>query len=121
MVAASQAPNFEATLRESRAEDSIVAPTEGSEQATIVPSEAGNTEADEAQFQWVEENYNGFDWARFPLHCKPPTTLSSRASWIYGYGYRLALRSNVSEITWVCHYCYKHKFTLLGRGVHKVN
>jgi hypothetical protein len=27
------------------------------------------------------------------------------------------LRSNVARITWVYHYCYKHKYTTTGRGV----
>ncbi|KAG9381484.1 Dimer-Tnp-hAT domain containing protein [Pyrenophora tritici-repentis] len=24
-------------------------------------------------------------------------------------------------ITWICHYCYKHKFTTVGRGIHDVS
>jgi hypothetical protein len=40
IVAASQAPNFEATLRESRAKDTIIARTEGSEKATVAASKA---------------------------------------------------------------------------------
>lgn len=120
IVAASQAPNFEATLRESRATDTIVAPTEGSEQATVAASGATD-EGIENGFEWVDDNYEGFDWSRFPRHCKPPTTLSNRASWIYDHGYRIALRSNVLKLTWICHYCYKHKFTTFGRGVHDVS
>jgi hypothetical protein len=120
IVAASQAPNFKATLRESRTEDTIVAPTEGSEQATVAASEATH-EGIENGFEWVDDNNKGFDWSRFPRHCKPPTTLSNRASWIYNHGYRIALRSNVLKLTWICHYCYKHKFTTFGRGVHDVS
>jgi hypothetical protein len=118
LMISSQAPNFEATIRESRPEAEIVAPTEGSEQATVAASAAGNTVADEASFRWVEDNYEGFNWSRYPKHCVPATTLSPRASWIYAHGYRIALRSNISKITWICYYCYKHKFTLTGRGVH---
>jgi hypothetical protein len=120
IVAASQALNFEATLRESRAKDTIVAPTEGSEQATVAASEATNRDIENG-FKWVDNNYEGFDWSCFPKHCKPPTTLSNRASWIYDHGYRIALRSNVLKLTWICHYCYKHKFTTFGRGVHDVS
>ena len=58
MMIASQAPNFEATIRESRPEAEIVAPTE---QATVAASATGNTIADEASFRWVEDNYGGFD------------------------------------------------------------
>ncbi|KAI1507331.1 hypothetical protein Ptr86124_000997 [Pyrenophora tritici-repentis] len=103
LVAAPQAPNFEATLRESRAEETIIPPPKGSEHATVAASGA----ASEA--------------SRYPKHCKPPTSLSNRASWVYSHGYRIALRSNVAKVTWICHYCYKHKFTTVGRGIHNVS
>ena len=120
LVAASQAPNFEATLRDSRAESSIIRPTEGSEKATVTTSESGGESA-YAGFVWREDHYDGFDWKRYPKYCVPPTTLSNRASWIYNHGYRIALRSNPSKVTWICHYCYKHKFDIAGRGVHDVS
>jgi hypothetical protein len=41
-VAVLQAPNFEATLQESRAKDTIITPTEGSEQATVAASKTTN-------------------------------------------------------------------------------
>jgi len=72
--------NFEATICESRLEAEIVAPTEGSEQATVVALAAGSTVADEASFRWVGDNYEGFNWSRYPKHCVPATTLSPRAS-----------------------------------------
>ncbi|KAG9375954.1 Dimer-Tnp-hAT domain containing protein [Pyrenophora tritici-repentis] len=25
------------------------------------------------------------------------------------------------KVTWICHYCYKHKFTTVGRGIHDVS
>ncbi|KAI1678180.1 hypothetical protein KJE20_11788 [Pyrenophora tritici-repentis] len=102
LVAAPQAPNFEATLRESRAEETIIPPPEGSEHATVAASGAASEAVDE-----------GFVW--------PPTSLSNRASWVYSHGYRIALRSNVAKVTWICHYCYKHKFTTVGRGIHNVS
>ncbi|KAF1936116.1 hypothetical protein EJ02DRAFT_459812 [Clathrospora elynae] len=116
LVASSQAPNFEATIQASRAEATILPPNKGSEQATIATSAAGG-EAIDTGFVWVEDNYKGFDWSCYPNHCKPPTTLSSQASWVYNYGYRIALHSNLSKILWICHYCYRHKYTILGRGV----
>ncbi|KAG9375515.1 hypothetical protein A1F94_013919, partial [Pyrenophora tritici-repentis] len=79
----------------SRAEETIIPPPEGSEHATVAASGA----ASEA----------------------PPTSLSNRASWVYSHGYRIALRSNVAKVTWICHYCYKHKFTTVGRGIHDVS
>ncbi|KAI1515892.1 Retrotran-gag-2 domain containing protein [Pyrenophora tritici-repentis] len=100
LVAAPQAPNFEATLRESRAEETIIPPPKGSEHATVAASGAASEAVDK-----------GF----------PPTSLSNRASWVYSHGYRIALRSNVAKVTWICHYCYKHKFTTVGRGIHNVS
>jgi type IV secretory pathway VirB10-like protein len=76
LVNVSQAPNFEATIQELRAEDTIFPPTEGSEQATAA-SEAGNTAADEANFRWAEDNYNGFNWDHY---CYDPLPASPRAS-----------------------------------------
>ncbi|KAI2487147.1 hypothetical protein Ptr902_01280 [Pyrenophora tritici-repentis] len=98
LVAAPQAPNFEATLRESRAEETIIPPPEGSEHATVAASGAASEAVDEG-FVWVEDKYDGFNWSRYPKHCKPPTSLSNRASWVYSYGYRIALRSNVAKVT----------------------
>ncbi|KAF7451186.1 hypothetical protein A1F99_029630 [Pyrenophora tritici-repentis] len=120
LVAAPQAPNFEATLRESRAEETIIPPPEGSEHATVAASGAASEAVDEG-FVWVEDKYDGFNWSRYPKHCKPPTSLSNRASWVYSHSYRIALRSNVAKVTWICHYCYKHKFTTVGRGIHDVS
>ena len=117
LVAASQAPNFEATLRESRTEAFIIRPTEGSELATVAASETAGSEGVDTGFVWVEDNYEGFDWSRYPKHCKPPTTLSNRSSWVYNHGYRIALRSDLAKLSWVCHYCYRHKYTILGRRV----
>ncbi|KAF1937966.1 hypothetical protein EJ02DRAFT_458274 [Clathrospora elynae] len=48
LVAALQAPNFEATLRQLRAEDTILPPVEGSEQGTIAASEAAEDAAEDA-------------------------------------------------------------------------
>ncbi|KAG9380910.1 Dimer-Tnp-hAT domain containing protein [Pyrenophora tritici-repentis] len=107
-------------LRESRAEETIIPPPEGSEHATVAASGAASEAVDEG-FVWVEDKYDGFNWSRYPKHCKPPTSLSNRASWVYSHGYRIALRSNVAKVTWICHYCYKHKFTTVGRGIHDVS
>ncbi|KAG9386663.1 hypothetical protein A1F94_003413 [Pyrenophora tritici-repentis] len=92
-------------LRESRAEETIIPPPEGSEHATVAASGAASEAVDEG-FVWVEDKYDGFNWSRYPKHCKPPTSLSNRASWVYSHGYRIALRSN---------------FTTVGRGIHDVS
>ncbi|KAI0604067.1 hypothetical protein TUN205_11686, partial [Pyrenophora tritici-repentis] len=47
LVAAPQAPNFEATLRESRAEETIIPPPKGSEHATVAALGAASEAVDE--------------------------------------------------------------------------
>ncbi|KAI1527021.1 hypothetical protein PtrSN002B_011541 [Pyrenophora tritici-repentis] len=66
---------FESRLRESQPEDAIVAPAEGSEQATLAPSsEAADDAVDEAFDAHLEDNYDGIDWGRLKLYTKPITT-----------------------------------------------
>ena len=57
VVEASQVSSFEAQLRESRLEESINPPTEGSEEATIAASESNNTALDED----FEDNLDGIN------------------------------------------------------------
>ncbi|KAG9376251.1 hypothetical protein A1F94_012798 [Pyrenophora tritici-repentis] len=60
---------FESRLRESQPEDAIVAPAEGSEQATLAPSsEAADDAVDEAFDAHLEDNYDGIDWGRLKLY-----------------------------------------------------
>jgi hypothetical protein len=62
-------------LRESQPEDAIVAPAEGSEQATLAPSsEAADDAVDKAFDAYLEDNYDGIDWGRLKLYTKPITT-----------------------------------------------
>ena len=66
LVESSQAPNFESQLRESQAEDAIVAPIEGSEAATAASSAAAKTAMDEGFDAHLEDDFKGIDWARLP-------------------------------------------------------
>jgi hypothetical protein len=63
-VSESQAPTFKARIRESRAEDSIVAPPEGSEHATAAAAEAPKDNKDkevEAFDAHLIDKYDGID------------------------------------------------------------
>jgi hypothetical protein len=63
----SQAPTFEARIRESRAKDFIVASPEGSEHATAAASEApedDENEEIEAFDAHLTDKYDGIDWSR---------------------------------------------------------
>ena len=65
LASASQAPTFEARVRESRTEDTIVAPAEGSEQATAAASGAPPEEEEDKEIKAFDahlmDNYNGMD------------------------------------------------------------
>ncbi|KAG9384305.1 Dimer-Tnp-hAT domain containing protein [Pyrenophora tritici-repentis] len=109
LVAAPQAPNFEATLRESRAEETIIPPPEGSEHATVAASGAASEAVDE-----------GFVWslpkALQAAHITFEPSKLGIQPWL---SHRLAQQRR--KVTWICHYCYKHKFTTVGRGIHDVS
>jgi hypothetical protein len=94
-------------LRESQPEDSIVAPTEGSEQATVASSEAALEAEDDETFEafdaHLEDSFDGLEWSRLPKYMKPVTTYQQRKSWVYRHGYRVALRKLLSRVYWVCH------------------
>ena len=65
LASASQAPTFEARVRESRAKEAIVAPpAEGSEHATAAASRVAEDEEDEeveAFDAYLIDNYDGID------------------------------------------------------------
>jgi hypothetical protein len=62
LVEASQATDFESQLRESQAEDAIIAPEEGSEEATVASSQDAPEElADKGFDVHLEDNFNGID------------------------------------------------------------
>jgi hypothetical protein len=121
LVSASQAPSFEAHVRESRPKDSIVAPPEGSEYATAAASEAeDDDDKDDALDDEDDElepfdahlmdTYKGIDWARLKKYHQPLTSYKYKKSWVYRHGYCIALRSNPAKIYWVCHWCHCHKY-----------
>ncbi|CAN9419193.1 unnamed protein product [Alternaria alternata] len=87
----SKGTTFESQLRDSRPEAEIVAPAEGSEEATIASSNVAD-EAAERIDQTFEDNYDGIDWLRLPRLTKPLTTSRRKPSWIYQHGYCVVLR-----------------------------
>jgi hypothetical protein len=103
-------------LRESQGEDAIVAPTEGSEEATAASLTAANEPTDEAFDARLEGDFDGINRSRLPRYIKPVASQRSRRSWIYRYGYRVALLKDPSRIFFVCHYCHKHKVIDAGGG-----
>ncbi|EFQ89361.1 hypothetical protein PTT_14415 [Pyrenophora teres f. teres 0-1] len=113
---------FESRLRESQPEDAIVAPAEGSEQATLAPSsEAADDAVDEAFDAHLEDNYDGIDWGRLKLYTKPITTHQHKRSWIYRHGYRVARLKDPTRVFFICHWCFKHKLTDIGIGIYNTS
>ncbi|KAI1667996.1 Dimer-Tnp-hAT dimerization containing protein [Pyrenophora tritici-repentis] len=108
---ASQALNFESRLRKARPEDTVVAPTEGSEQATAASSAADEVATYEEFDASLMDDFEGLDFSLLPRYVRPASSQSSRKSWIYRYGWRVALLRDPSKLFFVCRYCYDHKMT----------
>jgi hypothetical protein len=121
-IAASQAtepPTFESQLRESQLEAAIVAPTEGSSAATVAiteDNEDGNEDGNKSLDERFADNFEGIDWPCLPLYCKPVATQKQRKSWVYRYGYRVALIKDPDRLFFVCRYCHQHKWIDAGQG-----
>jgi hypothetical protein len=73
--ALSEQPTFEARVRESRTEDTIVAPAEGSEQATAAASGAPPKDEEDEEIEAFDahlmDNYDGMDWSRLKKYQLP--------------------------------------------------
>lgn len=116
---ATEPPTFESQLRESQPEAAIVVPTEGSSVATgaiTEDDEDGNEDSDKLLDERFADNFDGIDWSRLPLYCKPVATQKQRKSWIYSYGYRVALIKDPDRLFFVCRYYHQHKWIDAGQG-----
>ncbi|KAI1676349.1 hypothetical protein KJE20_14078, partial [Pyrenophora tritici-repentis] len=109
------ATTFESQLRDSRPEAEIVAPAEGSEEATVASSSVADKAAERLD-QNFEDNYDSIDWLRLPRFTKPLITSRRKPSWIYQHGYRVILLTDPEQVFWVCRYCHIHKYIDAGRG-----
>lgn len=104
LVTGSQAPTFEARIRESRDKDTITAPPEGSERAAAAASEAPDDNEDDEDEEFEEfdshlkDKYEGIDWSRLKKFQKPLTTHKYRKSWVYKYGYCVVERHNPRRV-----------------------
>jgi hypothetical protein len=123
-IAASQATDthpFESQLRDMIPEGAIALPTEGSGAATeaetieIPGDDDDDDDNDDSELQGFDsqfaDNFDSIDWGRLKQYCKPVRTLKNKKSWVYDYGYRVALRSDMSRIFWVCKICHVAKST----------
>ncbi|KAI1663810.1 hypothetical protein L13192_12207 [Pyrenophora tritici-repentis] len=116
LVEASRATNFESQLRESQAKDAIVAPAEGSEEATAALSKAADEATDKGFDAHLKDSFENINWSRLPQYIKPLASQRHRKSWIYRYSYRVALLKNLARLYFVCRYCHEHKYIDASRG-----
>jgi hypothetical protein len=109
--AASQATNFETQLRNSVLQNAITVPVESSEAATVAPTTtaASSDDEDTGLDEGYADDFGGIEWERLPKYMRPPRTSKRKKSWVYGHGYRVALRSSPSRIFWICRLCHTRK------------
>ncbi|KAI1522933.1 hypothetical protein A1F97_10015 [Pyrenophora tritici-repentis] len=103
LVEASRATNFESQLRESQAKDAIVAPAEGSEEATAALSKAADEATDKGFDAHLKDSFENINWSRLPQYIKPLASQRHRKSWIYRYSYRVALLKNPARLYFTSH------------------
>lgn len=111
-VAASQATEdtpFESQLLQAIPENEIQPPAEGSKAATEATSEAAESGEGGEMDDDLADDFNGIDWARLPRYTKPLRTLKRKKSWIWQYGYRVALLRDPKRTFFVCKYCHQRK------------
>jgi hypothetical protein len=125
-VAASQATDeypFESQLRDLVPEISIVPPTESSRAATEAEIDAVETDNDGGtgaeMDRHIADNFSGIDWQRLPQYCKLLRTQKHMQSWVYNYGYPVALRTNMNRIFWICQVCHQNKW-IGDKSIHKM-
>jgi hypothetical protein len=109
MREASQASHFELWLRKARPEDAVVAPIEGSKQATAASLAADEVATYEEFDASLMDNLEDLDFSLLPFYIRPASSQLLRKSWIFCYGWRVALLRDLSRLFFVCRYCYDHK------------
>ena len=97
---------FEVEIRESQSEVTIQAPSTASGAATVASAE---TDDNEGYIERFADNFDGIDWSRLPAFTVPTRTLKQRKSWVWQYGYRVALRADPTRTYFVCRYCHQRK------------
>jgi hypothetical protein len=78
-------------LRDAASKDTITPPAEGSEAATVATNGATQCDGERKLEESLSLDFDRYDWARLPYHMKPLRTLKRKKSWVFKYGYRVAL------------------------------
>jgi hypothetical protein len=94
--------------------NSIVPPTESSIAATKAKNNAdttdNNRETGAEMDSHMANNFDGINWQCLSQYCKPLRTQKHKKSWVYNYGYRVALRTDMNRIFWICRACHQNKW-----------
>jgi hypothetical protein len=119
-VNAPQPGVFESQLRESQPEDAIVAPTAGGSEAAVATTIANNSDSDGGFDENLMDDFEGIDWRRLPLYCKPLATQTARKSWIYHHGYRVtSLAGGGKKVFFVCRFCHARRLPSPYAGIYE--
>ncbi|KAF1938976.1 hypothetical protein EJ02DRAFT_307570, partial [Clathrospora elynae] len=98
-------------------QSAIVVPTTASKAATIATAEEDDSEEEDmgrldARFV---DNFEGINWNKLQQYCKPMRTLKGKKSWVFNYGYRVALQRSAEQVAdkqertfFVCHWCHQN-------------
>jgi hypothetical protein len=110
-------------LDDKSAENLIVPPTESSRAATEAEDNAVEMDndggTDDEMDKHMADNFSGIDWQRLPQYCKPLRTQKHKKSWVYNYGYRVALRTNMNRIFWIWRACHQNKW-MGDKSIHEI-
>jgi hypothetical protein len=105
-------PNsFESQLRETQLEHAIEAPINGGSEAAVATTIHDDNTSDGGFDEDQMDDFDGIDWLRLPLYCKPLASQTARKSWVYRHGYRVtSLASKGKLVYFVCRYCHSRRY-----------
>jgi hypothetical protein len=108
-ASAPQNAPFESQLRDAASKDTITPPAKGSKAATVATTEAAQSNGEGELEESLSDDFDSIDWARLLYHIKPLRTLKRKKSWVFKYGYRVALLRDPARTYWICKHCHQHK------------
>jgi hypothetical protein len=67
----------------------------------------------------MADNFEGIDWGRLKEFCKLLRSLKNKKSWVYIYGYCVAMIAEPYRTFWVCRVCYENKWSR-DKPIHEI-
>jgi hypothetical protein len=84
-------------LRDAASEGTITPPAEGSEAAIVATTEAAQSDGEGELEESLSDDFDSINWARFPYYMKPLRTLKRKKSWVFKYGYCVAMLRDLAR------------------------